>query len=217
MSYKPSDFAVGFSDVIGVLMPGAVMVYVLEPHVKPRLHGLGLPDVGSEAPAWVAFVVASYFLGHLAFLIGSFLDYLYGPLRKKFKPTEKDQLYSAATDYKKQLLGDMDECINTYKFAKAILGLGHEAASNEVQRLEAESKFFRSVVTVMAVTLGVVWSGIGVEGRIVGVILIMLSVWRYAERRWKSTESAYAYVLAISRNPTNATDRNPASAESNKR
>jgi hypothetical protein len=202
MSYKPSDFVATFGDVVGVLMPGAVAAYVVGPTIVPMVATFGLWDMSQQPASWVAFVVGSYFLGHLVFLLGAFLDYGYDPIRRLVRPRERDDLYSAATDRKKAVLGSQHAAINTYKYAKTLLGLRHEAAALEVSRLEAESKFFRSTTALLGVVLIAAWSSLDGGARLIGAAMLILSFWRYAERRWKSTQTAYSYVLVLHGSPS---------------
>jgi len=199
VGYKPGDFAASFGDIIGILMPGAVAAYVLGPWVQGRVKPFGLLEVAEGPPAWVAFVVAAYFLGHLVFLLGSFLDPLYNPLRKYLRPPDKDHLYAVAKACQRRELDDTAHAINVFKYAKAVLGLFHEGATAEIQRLEAESKFFRSICALLVLLVVATWNRSDLGLRVLALALILLSFWRYAERRWKSTELAYGYLVALRR------------------
>jgi len=66
-----------------------------------------------------------------------------------------------------------------------------------VQRFEADSKFFRSLVVVLAVLGPWAWlQGSLVLAGLCGP-LMLLALWRYAEQRGKSTARAYWHVLAL--------------------
>jgi hypothetical protein len=80
---KPGDFYVGIISFSSILVPGAIATAVLEPLLRTLIVGpiVVIPD--SPAARWTAFLVSSYFIGHLIFLIGSYLDLLYDGLREK--------------------------------------------------------------------------------------------------------------------------------------
>jgi hypothetical protein len=68
-----------------------------------------------------------------------------------------------------------------------------------VQRLEADSKFFRSLVVVMVATLfSSAWSPSRSPLLLAAVAgLLLLALWRYMEQRWKATNLAYWSVITL--------------------
>src|SRR5260370_550536 len=61
MDYKPGDFFIGVIDFFGILLPGAVLLF---------LRGQWLSQIlGLNQTMWVVFFFASYVLGH--FLVGA--------------------------------------------------------------------------------------------------------------------------------------------------
>jgi hypothetical protein len=82
-SFEPQKFFIGLIDFFSILLPGAFLTFLLRirieelPPIHERLERL------EGAKAWAAFLVASYLLGHLAFLLGSWLDELYDWLRRR--------------------------------------------------------------------------------------------------------------------------------------
>jgi hypothetical protein len=80
MNFEPQKFFVGLMDFFSILLPGALLTYLLADQVGPVVLGdrYGRLD-GAEAGA--VFLFASYLVGHLVFLFGSFLDELYDWLR----------------------------------------------------------------------------------------------------------------------------------------
>ena len=201
MSYKQNDFLIGISELVSILLPGALASYILLPTLEQAARSHGLPQL-PEAGNWVAFILLSYFLGHLIFLVGAWLDKPYDLLRQRFRPREKDKAYAAATAVAKAMLEDAFEATNTYKFATALLSLRHEAAAAEVRQFEADSKFFRSLTVLMGLLLVLYWGDLNTkEVAIVGLLLVAC-FWRYLERRWKSTRRAFEYVVTVAALPT---------------
>ena len=85
------------------------------------------------------------------------------------------------------------------------------AAFGDVQRYEAESKFFRSltialpIVGLLAASRLIFDPPIKVASPLLNALLVVvatlllmrLSHWRYAEQRFKSTQWAYAHVIVL--------------------
>lgn len=208
MSLKPSDVFIGVTEFFSIMMPGALLSAALAESVSGRMFGPILMNLESEAARWAAFLVASYFLGHFAHMIGSYLDPLYNRYRQHRRPREKNHLYHAACALRlSQLsaLGDSPdkakELVNTFKWSKAFINLRSPAAAAEVARLEADSKFFRSAVVVLGVIAIV--QGMGGQWVVAAVCgaLGAGSFMRYADQRLKSTDQAYTYFLALRDQP----------------
>jgi hypothetical protein len=110
------------------------------------------------------------------------------------------------------------ETVSPFKWAKAQIVLHNPAAITEVHRLEADSKFFRSLIVVFTfITLILALAKLGIVASYepswltlgACVILIILTFWRYANQRWKSTELAFIYLVAIKEAPSKDTDSEP--------
>src|SRR5437764_192487 len=83
MSFEPEKFFIGVIDLFSVLLPGALLSYLLRDHVIEKFFGNGHPW-SSPIEGWVVFLVSSYLIGHFIFLIGSWLldERLYDPIRQ---------------------------------------------------------------------------------------------------------------------------------------
>jgi hypothetical protein len=219
MDLKPRDLAVGVIDLFAVLLPGAVLVFLALDEARARLFGTVLPAISGEVQGWAVFLFASYLLGHFIFLLGSFLDPVYDRVRRRAKPAESDWLYRAAKEEKRKVLGDDNqEIVNTFKWAKAMVQLRYPAAATEIARLEADSKFFRSFVVVLLLILlrfvGKLFTNeVSIQTALELVIcaaLLVLSFWRYFDQRWKSTQLAYTYLMALGKMPERDVPHAPA-------
>jgi ADP-ribose pyrophosphatase YjhB (NUDIX family) len=149
VSYKPSDFFVGVIDLFAVLLPGAVVAALARPLLTAYVFASGgfFPPLADPTQGWIAFAIGAYLIGSLLFLIGAFLDpLLYDPLRTVTVPPAKDGLFQQATAIKKRVLPrESFEPLNTFQWARATLRLRAPAAVGEIERYEADSKFFRSL------------------------------------------------------------------------
>jgi 8-oxo-dGTP pyrophosphatase MutT (NUDIX family) len=252
LAYKPADFFIGVVEFFSVLVPGAVVAALVRPIMEPYIFGPAglLPALATGSQEWIAYVIAAYLVGSMLFLIGGFLDsFLYDPLRKIAVPVERDGMYQQASNIKKRVLPEAAAGqVNTFQWARATLRLHAPKAVAEIERYEADSKFFRSLtiavyallmveigtrtaagegagaVTRLIVTVALsLWpfaTRLGARVFAIGALMLvgaciampifardwqavalvtvlLLSIWRYSERRWKSTRAAYTYAILV--------------------
>ena len=82
MNFDPQKLFIGLMDFFSILLPGALLTYLLMGEVGPVVLGDRYAQLVG-AKAWAAFLFASYLLGHLVFLLGSWLDRIYDWLRDR--------------------------------------------------------------------------------------------------------------------------------------
>lgn len=224
MNFEPQKFFIGLIDFFSILLPGALLTYVLRDTLGPQFLGDGY-DALADAEAWAVFLFCSYLLGHFIFLIGAQTldDRFYDPIRNATDAAQLKRLarggdvsprwarYIAARWVKPAsdhaLLQairlkehDLDRlgassAMNAFQWCKARLTLEHPEALAAVQRFEADSKFFRSLVVVLCVLilLGLAaWRPVVV---LASALLLALALWRYADQRLKATDLAYWYLI----------------------
>lgn len=113
--------------------------------------------------------------------------------------TDADNAVSQAVRLKEHYLDPLNasSAINAFQWCKARLTLEHPEAMATVQRFEADSKFFRSLLIVLCVLilLGLVESRPVIT--LVSVALLVLAFWRYVDQRVKATSQAYWYVITL--------------------
>lgn len=195
---KPGDFFVGVLDFFAILVPGAIATAILQPRVGHLVFGPLVAHPPGEAGRWVAFLVFAYFIGHLIFLLGSYVDGLYNMIRERLNPYDNESAYQCATRLRNQLTEPAERnALNTFQWSRAVLIATCPAAADDVSRLEADSKFFRSLL-VVSVLACVVFAtgGHGVEAG-AALLLVLPCFARYYERRLKSTTQAYLHVLTL--------------------
>ena len=216
MDVKPGDIFVGILDFFSIIMPGAVVVFAISPWCHENVFNGGvLPTINTEAHHWVAFGFASYFVGHCIFLIGSQLDEpVYDKrFRRHFARKSKDQAFEVVREMKEAEVNlvargsrpatepadkSLQDAVNVYKWAGAVLRLAHSDALSEIRRLEADSKFFRSFAVVLAgFTAYFAFARQDAGPTVVFAALTGLSCYRYAEQRWKTIELTYQYFMAM--------------------
>lgn len=80
MNFDPQKFFIGLIDFFSILLPGALLTYLLMGEVGLFVLGERYSKLAG-AEAWAVFLFASYLFGHLVFLLGSWLDEFYDVLR----------------------------------------------------------------------------------------------------------------------------------------
>jgi hypothetical protein len=217
MKAEPQTIFIGIVDFFAVLLPGAVVVGLFQKHVYKLLFPSVFPELNPEA-GWAVFVFASYLAGHFIFLLGSRIDSVWGKkaqmrsgllrwLRRLLFEWKSDPAMKAVEELQKKYFADVDpKPINGFQWAKARLMIECPAAFLDVQRVEADSKFFRSFFVVLLVVAA--WLAVPpYDGKpylllaLGCVALAALSFWRYAERRSKAIEQVCYYVITLEHCP----------------
>jgi 8-oxo-dGTP pyrophosphatase MutT (NUDIX family) len=114
---------------------------------------------------------------------------------------ESNHAVRRAEQVKKRLLSPLqaDQAVNTFQWCKVWLNVESQPCLQAVQRLEADSKFCRSFVVVLAVVL-ITWPWHHPDSPLVALAvatLLLLALWRFMEQRWKATNLAYWSVLTL--------------------
>jgi ADP-ribose pyrophosphatase YjhB (NUDIX family) len=225
MTVSPQNFFIGLIDFFSVILPGALFVIVLMGLVTPTELVDGTPLDG--VTGWLAFLFASYLLGHVVFAVGSLLDdWIYDPLRRcaygglldrladgRDLPAwpvralartifgrEDNAAVTRAGAIRRAALGPLsaEGAINTYQWSKALLDQENPTGLAVVQRFEADSKFFRSMVVILVVALCTSpWQDWPWGLTVALAALVPVAAWRYMEQRWKATNQAYRSVLTL--------------------
>jgi ADP-ribose pyrophosphatase YjhB (NUDIX family) len=226
MSFDPQKYFIGLMDFFSILLPGALLTYLLMDALGPVVLGDQYAAL-SGSRGWAAFLFASYLLGHLVFLLGSWLDEFYDwargftlnaqikRLARRGRPLpwparvaiwlvfkgERNVAVERAGKVKQQALGALaaQDAINTFQWCKAWLNVKSPASMAVVQRFEADSKFFRCLTVVLLVLIAA-WplqDRWPPVGVAVAAGLLVLSLWRYMEQRHKATNQAYWSVLTL--------------------
>lgn len=222
---EPQKFFIGVIDLFSILLPGAVLTYLLkDDHLCRMFYGASCPG---NTEGWAVFLVTSYLLGHFIFLIGSTLldDRIYDPIKKAtyaeqiarlakgngLSPVWPRLLAKAfmnkdaappvrhAIKIKEHYLDPLNasSSVNAFQWSKAKLTLANPEAIAVVQRFEADSKFFRSLFVVLCIFIP--WSLVAhrYSLAISCVPLLILAFWRYLDQRVKATNQAYWYIIAL--------------------
>lgn len=194
MDYKPADFFVGLVDFFAILLPGALLAFVFKDVAAKHVFGVALPRIGNQVEGWVAFTFAAYLLGQFVSLVGAtFMDRIYDVTYLAYKRRAGDPRYDKA----KELEGEYSRLAGVLKWAGAYVRLCNADAALEIDRFEATSKFFRSLVVVLLVYAAVFTANSQLIALVTSLGLLLLSFWRFCNQRWKFTEFSYLYFIEL--------------------
>jgi 8-oxo-dGTP pyrophosphatase MutT (NUDIX family) len=233
MNFDPQKIFVGVVDFFSVLMPGGFLAYLARPWIASHFvrqvnlawsstegwmiflfcsyllgHFIFLVGALLDQRIYDPFRQAAYW-GQVARLAdGKYLSM--GPLRrivkwKLFFGEHADRAVILAERLKAQVFDNIaaDQAVNAFQWCKTVLSIKHPAGLVAVERLEADSKFFRSFV-VVSFLLVVHYSfdfhdSLSVRFRLVPIYVLMLflALWRYIDQRSKASQRAYWLVMAL--------------------
>lgn len=141
MADKPGDFYVGIIEFFGILVPGAILLYM-----QKGLAVKYLPwsySVDNPAHAF-GFAIGSYVAGHFLMAAGAQLNRLH----RFFYSETKDPYYQEVR--KRIVVPSKDDRTNVFYRAFAYIRLKSPSGLAEIERQMAEYKMFRSLVLVFA-------------------------------------------------------------------
>lgn len=233
MDFEPDRFFVGLFDFFSILLPGALLSYLLKGTAERLLIGeCYVEPPGPEG--WAVFLVASYLVGHFVFSFSAWLldDYFYDRVRKAtylsqvrrlatgkklspgwaralagilFRKKDNVDVVLRQADRLKQYrlaCPEAGSAINTFQWCKGRLALEHPQALANVERFEADSKFFRSFVVVLCILIP--WVSVKRtetkrtwEVSLAAAISLFPALFRYTERRSKAINQAYWYIITL--------------------
>ena len=76
MTFGTQKFFIGLMDFFSILLPGVLLTWLVMGIAGMVVLGGGYATL-IGVPGWAAFLLASYLLGHLVFLLGSWLVIFY--------------------------------------------------------------------------------------------------------------------------------------------
>lgn len=196
---KPADFFVGAMDFFAIVMPGALLVFLLLP-LNPYVFGPLLPSLSDTALKWAAFAVGSYVFGHLLHHVGSVLDGWYdeGFARDK-RRFGAERLLQESRKLVQDDLGKDLEDISTFEWAGSWVRAHNAAAAAELERAGGDSKFFRSLCIVAAIAVIVFLAKGSGLAALASLALALFSYRRFCKRRWDATQRTYEYFVMLRR------------------
>ncbi|MDM0075870.1 hypothetical protein QTH90_15815 [Variovorax sp. J2P1-59] len=198
---KPSDFFFGAMDFFAVLLPGAILTFLLIP--LGSVFAPVVPAFSTAPEKWLAFGACSYLFGHLLHHAASFLDALYdGYAKHRRRRFGDDLLLTEAKRLTTEDLGEnYSDGTSTFHWASSYVKANNAAASAEIERSGADSKFFRSLCLVSGIaTVLFLMRGWPSEGLVPAALAFALTVFayqRFRKLRWETTKRVYEYFVLL--------------------
>ena len=193
-SYKPADFYVGLVELFSILLPGAIMVALfldLLTESLSRLFPDGL-DVGLSG--WVAFIVGAYIVGHLLKHVSTGL--LNKTLYQYYLQFRGKDLAKLKKAVQKHMLAGSPP-MEVFSWAKSVVRLSSTKAAGDIEQLEAESKFFRSLSLVFASAMAFALFKQEWLLAFVSLLLTLFALLRFCRLRKKEAYATYGYFLIL--------------------
>jgi hypothetical protein len=176
MAYKPGDFFLGIIDFFGILVPGAVLLFL---HGERLAGDLGLRLDHDPAAMWAAFLIGSYVLG--SFLLG--FGFLLNRLLRLYQPETKDNYYNEVRGSIKLPLGIRENRADAFNRAYSFVRISNSpSALAEIERQMADYKLFRGLAVVFLFDVLLVCcrhSGPAVARLVFSTSLFILAAWRF--------------------------------------
>jgi hypothetical protein len=94
---------------------------------------------------------------------------------------------------------DERRALNVFQWSRAVLLAKSPPAADDVHRLEADSKFFRSLIVICLLASAAFFADGRAIAGLIALALVAPCFARYYERRLKSTTQAYQHVVAMHR------------------
>ena len=190
MNFKPADFFLGIVDFLGMLVPGALLVFLESEWIR-RFFGVSLLQ-----PPWLVFAAAAYFLGHLLLALTELLNKPAHDLAPKIWFLR--QAHVDATGFEnecKPLLGKAttEDTGTNFHAALSFLRLQKVEAAAEIDRHMAGYKLLRNLVAVFLFDLLLSLRGWRHAGLRIGADFVLMLLFFLAFARMLQ----WAYLLAF--------------------
>jgi hypothetical protein len=148
-----ASFYIGVVDLFAVFLPGGILAFLLIPCV-PLADFPQSKLASSPAVQWVAFSVAAYALGHLLFGLGGMvMDGLYSVFFKNGSRRLRMRRERAYSELSRLVGFKANTGDNALDWTLAILRLKEPGGLADLDRMEADSKFMRSLTLTLVLSL----------------------------------------------------------------
>jgi hypothetical protein len=184
---KPADFFLGLTEFFTILLPGFIFI-------------IGLQSLGMQMPVrfelqgsgWITTLIASYLIGRLLFDAGSAMENLFKGRETKYVNKKHQTLIKAIEKYHSNFLAG-----STYKWSRFLLQKRCPIAWAEVQRVEVDSKLFRSLVAPMLIFSAIYVKLAEYSSALIAALTAIVSVLLYLNLRYKAIKRAFEFALFI--------------------
>jgi hypothetical protein len=202
-------------ELLSVLLPGAICLAILNKIEVVQKATIAIIPLGDNWGTHICYFSAAYFIGYAIFIISSYVDELFDGLKNKYTHDDENQinikkvkkvrwlkwvfpyiddtneLTNQIIPIKEKHLGySKHKPITAYQYCyRRLMIEGYPHMIAEVERYEASSKFFRSMIVVWFLGFFVFFS--------IAFTLLIISLLVYLNRRQKALNVAIKNILVI--------------------
>jgi hypothetical protein len=209
---KPADLFIGVIDLFAVLIPGIIAAALIAIAIMADMPEANVFTVSG-------LVIAGWVLGHVLYGIGKCLDPLlydrfYKPLdageeRTRASYRKNDDLYRLAREMSKVPRRAEVPKGMMYQWAKVWLNSHNPESMSNHDRLEADSKLFRSLAVLLPFATAAIvsqgqWKCPAVSQStfiVMGVLAEAFCLWRYCDLRNKAVRECYLNYVQLRAEP----------------
>ena len=204
MKYSLTDFFTSIVYVFVIFMPGGIFLVSLL-YLFPSLRcEIGTLLIG-ESGTWLLFIAASYLIGHLISLVGKSLEDWCWDRHNKIDYPELNIVVQSIL--KEMIPAQLVQDGNTRRWAAAILRQKEPPSYREVERRDADRRFFRNicVVLVLISVLSLLYYLFGHQEpreqlmviSLSSFALVILSYFNLKDQNQKYTKTVYESLIAM--------------------
>ena len=163
VGFKPGDLYIGVVELFAILLPGAILTYLvwrlhlqyLIEHSAAPLHNLA---PGEGAAGYFTFAVLSYVVGHFLAALGwIFMDPVFEAQRTArlfpLLPILEGRVRARTVVQQSANLTESDDL---FPWALAYIDTHYPAAAGKLEAIEADCKFFRNLIPTLLLSLPII-------------------------------------------------------------
>jgi len=191
VEYKPNDLFVGVLDFFGILVPGAVLMFL---HGSALLALLGKPDLpGDKVFSWIGFLVASLLLGHFLTAIGVLLlnrafSWPIGDVDRYYKEVEARIPLPVPSNRK-----------SAFHRAYSYIRLKSAPGITEIDRQVAEYKLFRGLTVAFIIDFAFAVAAGDVRHVLVSAFVALFCWYRFASLVCWTQQMTFEYFALLTK------------------
>lgn len=198
MNLKPTSFYISTIDLMAILLPGVIATLMIQ-YMAPIdfVSALGISADRAVLYEAVLFLFSSYLLGRVISQFSALLDWIHAPLARRIYRDQRRLELTRSIRRTYHSLKEGERYLNNFEWARARLLKELPEAVGEIERYQANSKFFRGLILIfLALAVLLFWESQTAWG-VAALLMAAFSVVRYFHKRRKATEAAYGYVIFL--------------------
>lgn len=205
MKYGISDFFSSVIYIFVIFLPGGVMTYTLLYGIPILKDTLLVFLNNSGEMKWFILVTSSFVLGHITSLIGSIIEDQYYALipEDKLNPKiDKDILKKAEEIVKDKLKIKSVKKKHVRHWAKLILKENKSPAYSDIERKDADRRFFRNftvnlLLLFIIISINIICYNVKPIYLLYVTIMIILSIVRYMGQNTKYSKYIFDAIIVL--------------------